>query len=99
MTLRLLHLPSNSPKLPSIRTGHITYISSSNESAAVASLRDICYTAKKRAEDGLKRVKELKTGWNGLAEGFWEGVAGMWEEERVVLEAVLTRIEKGDTDW
>lgn len=60
--------------------------------------------------EGVQRVKALRQRSVGAAVGVgsgperldgwvWDGLEGMWEEEREVLSAVLGRIERRETDW
>ncbi|KAK8869457.1 hypothetical protein IAR55_000021 [Kwoniella newhampshirensis] len=68
MSLRLLHLDSNSPKLSNIENGFTTYISPANELAAISELEKILKRVVKEADRRL--------GWLERLDG------GSWETDR-----------------
>ncbi|WVR05501.1 hypothetical protein IAU60_002519 [Kwoniella sp. DSM 27419] len=98
MTLRLLHLPASSPKIPSIASGLVTYISPQNETAAMMTLEEICRKIVKAAD---KRGKALEARLSEdhadkEQDGVLKMLRGMAEEERVIAGKVLERLLTGE---
>lgn len=102
MSLRVLHLPADSPKLPGIQQGYSTYISPPNELATITSLEDICQRVIKESNKrwkALKRLhKDIKVG-SEREEGkrtVIEMLMGMCVEDKVIVGKVLERIDAGE---
>ncbi|ODN74573.1 hypothetical protein L202_06935 [Cryptococcus amylolentus CBS 6039] len=102
MTLRVLHLPTGSPKLTGIQQGYSTYVSPSNELAVMSSLEHICTRVVQEAEKRLKNLKkldkELKAEKGAIAErqAMLEMMEGLYTEEKVLSKSILERIEAGE---
>ncbi|WVQ99075.1 hypothetical protein IAU59_006207 [Kwoniella sp. CBS 9459] len=60
MTLRVLHTPTSSPKLPSIARGLVSYVSPSVEDRTIESLQGICKRVIKDAKKRAKGIDKLK---------------------------------------
>jgi hypothetical protein len=60
MTLRILHLPNTSPKLRSIASYALTYVSPENEKQALETLKQVCEAVVSECEDGLEALQCLK---------------------------------------
>ncbi|WRT67493.1 uncharacterized protein IL334_004465 [Kwoniella shivajii] len=102
MTLRVLHLPSTSPRLPNVSKGLVTYVSPSNETSAMLTLEDICKGAVKNAEKRSKVVQRLdvdvkdKLQSDTEKKGILQMLKAMCQEEQVICKAVLERLENGE---
>ncbi|KIR64124.1 hypothetical protein I314_02909 [Cryptococcus bacillisporus CA1873] len=102
MSLRVLHLPAHSPKLPGIQQGYSTYISPSNELATIASLEDICRRVVKESDKRWKALKKLHNDIKAKGEQdegkgtVIETLMGMCVEDKVIAGKVLERIEAGE---
>ncbi|WVF71829.1 hypothetical protein IAT40_006638 [Kwoniella sp. CBS 6097] len=59
MTLRVLHTPTSSPKLPSIARGLISYVSPQVEDRTIESLEGICKRISKEAKKRAGRIDKL----------------------------------------
>nr|KIR86453.1 hypothetical protein I308_03401 [Cryptococcus tetragattii IND107] len=102
MSLRVLHLPAHSPKLPGIQQGYSTYLSPSNELATIASLEDICRRVVKESEKRWKALKKLHNDIKAKGEQdegkrtVIEMLMGMCVEDKVIAGKILERIEAGE---
>ncbi|OCF71488.1 hypothetical protein I204_07546 [Kwoniella mangroviensis CBS 8886] len=97
MTIRLLHLPTSSPKLSNISKGLITYISPQNETSTLLTLEGICKSVIKEATKRDKVLEKLvKEEKNHEKIGVIGMLRAMRDEEKVICGEVLTRLEKGD---
>ncbi|WWC69104.1 uncharacterized protein I206_103040 [Kwoniella pini CBS 10737] len=107
MTLRLIHLPSNSPKLTNISRGLVTYVSPANENSTMMTLESIL---KKVIKDSQKRHKSLKKlvkypePENGKILtsqqiGIIKMLCSMCDEEQILSQSLLERIESGVVDF
>nr|XP_018263476.1 uncharacterized protein I303_03345 [Kwoniella dejecticola CBS 10117]OBR85634.1 hypothetical protein I303_03345 [Kwoniella dejecticola CBS 10117] len=108
MTLRLIHLPSNSPKLTNISRGLVTYLSPANETSVMMTLENML---KRVIKDSHKRQKDLnklighsihakeengeKEEVNAEQRGIIGMLSSMCEEEQVIARSLLDRLEKG----
>nr|XP_019042616.1 hypothetical protein I302_09225 [Kwoniella bestiolae CBS 10118]OCF21546.1 hypothetical protein I302_09225 [Kwoniella bestiolae CBS 10118] len=102
MTLRLIHLPASSPKLPNISKGLVTYVSPQNETSTLLTLEGICKKvikeAKRREKVLAKMIKDVSQGGSEDVEkaGVLGTLSAMCEEELVICSEVLGRLEKGE---
>ncbi|WWD16279.1 hypothetical protein CI109_100705 [Kwoniella shandongensis] len=105
MTLRVLHLDSNSPKIPNIENGFTTYISPANELAAISSLEKTLRRVVKESDKRLGWLERLDCSsadeesekeTERQKEGVVRMLKGMCVEEKVLAEKVLEKIEAGE---
>lgn len=102
MSLRVLHLPADSPKLPGIQRSYSTYISPSNELATISSLEDICQRVVKESDKRWKALKKLHKDIKVEGEReegkriVVEMLMGMCVEDKVIAGKILERIEAGE---
>ncbi|OXC69576.1 hypothetical protein AYX13_01743 [Cryptococcus neoformans] len=102
MSLRVLHLPADSPKLPGIQRSYSTYISPSNELATISSLEDICQRVVKESDKRWKALKKLQKDIKVEGEReegkriVVEMLMGMCVEDKVIAGKILERIEAGE---
>ncbi|WWC89696.1 uncharacterized protein L201_004621 [Kwoniella dendrophila CBS 6074] len=110
MTLRLIHLSlsstqGNNNKLSSISRGLITYISLSNENQMLISLENILKQVINNAEKRLKKINKLIREVDKSEEenkifkekqSVLNMLLAMCEEEKVICQSLLERLEKGE---
>ncbi|OCF32077.1 hypothetical protein I316_06233 [Kwoniella heveanensis BCC8398] len=92
MTLRVLHTPRSSPKLPNIARGLISYVSPQVEDRTLETLEGIC---KRTVRDAKKRVEKIAklSSYNSL--GAISSGGQMKNEEAKDEEAALIATKQG----
>ena len=94
MTLRVLHLPTNSNKLPAIEQGRLSFISPTNEEAVSASLKYVCERILEASRSGLCRLKEAIDHYDDdVKRTAFETVRILWKDESRMARECLKNLD------